>query len=1317
MASIESLGLGSGVLTTELVENIINAEREAADLRLDSKQQLVEAKITAYGEIQSQLSTLDSAVSKLASPSLANATVATSSNEDILTATTSSVAEPGSYTIEVLNTARAHSLASDRYTSFDEIVGTGKLVFTFGENSYDTDGNLTGQDVNPDKPGTTISIDNSNRTLSGIRDAINSADMGVTASIINDGSGYRLLMTSADTGKEQAMRIQALDSSGAELTTGLSALAFNASQGAYSSLEETSTGQDAQLRVNGLNITRSSNAVDEVVKGVTLNLQNADVGNTVTVTVAADVEQLSENLQAFVDAYNTFKQFSDELSTYDSANEQAGLLLGDSTIRSIQYQVRSLISQPIAGLSGSAFRSLTELGVNTDQDNDYLLYFDQTTFNEAITSDRRAVASILAKSGLTTDSQVTYVNDSINTQPGSYDVHVTQLATQAMYQGGRVAGLDFSTAVSIDDSNDNFTIRVNGTTAQVQLTHGNYDSGDALAKELALQINSAENIANSGFSVSVDHNASDPSFSITSNKYGASSQVYFTSVDNNTANTLGFNTLNAGTYKGVELTTLNASAFNGRGASTLAGNRPVADNNGIDFASSNATFSLALEGAAAVAITVSQSASGKDLNSDGVYGDRQDTLQAIQSAIDSSALSGQVTAAFDDSGYLTFTTSATGSSHLIEITAVGSNSSDTVLGLSAADGVQSNGKNPGVTFAEPVDFRVKVNDTLGDTLVSVPAGTYLNGEDLAAQVQASINSSVSADTNLSALVSGADTSTGSRDISSVIDFAAAASGFRLNVAGNEQEIIINSSSGDNLADIQTALDTAYGSGVVSASLGGSGLKLVTVVAGHEQYLEVMTDGRGAQTSAFADISSGIDFSASNASFTLTVDGTELQVNVTEDGTGGSNDSASNLAVIQQAVDEALVNSGTLAAGDVQAKVNDSGQLYFETASKNGIKTAATFGASASIQVSNLSGSAATTLGMSDETSNTGYDGMGLTAGERRFGFDLDTSVEYRYDADNELGSLHITIGGQGTAIGFTDLDSTAISFLGLQDVSLYAEAIPVGKDIAGTINGVEATGSGQFLKAVDGNTPAKPGYYIGSQAADFSSPVTLDDSNNRFSINVDGVEAEVALAQPATYISGSALASAVQTAINGTDAFKSADISVNVEYTGDATSFAYGKLGIVSSSSGKDSQVTMTSVSSAATAVFGFVKGKGDGEAGTDAQGNVDDASGLRLKITGGEIGARGTVTYVSGFADQLSDLLDSVLTGSNSVIKNKLASLDGDQEAIDLQREKLDARIAAQEARLKSQFLYNDSIIQTLNTTLDYIQQQFDALNNANSK
>ncbi|MGB1092380.1 MAG: flagellar filament capping protein FliD, partial [Oceanobacter sp.] len=698
-----------------LVENIISAEREAADIRLTSKTELVEAKITAYGEIQSQLSKIDSAVSTLASPSLAQATVATSSDESLLTATASSLADPGTYSVEVLNTAKSHTLATSSFESFDEIVGTGQLVFTFGANEYDNDGNITGQTLNPDQASFSVDIDNSNRTLSGIRDAINNADGGVKASIINDGQGYRLLLTSEQTGEEYSMRVQALDSSGNELTNGLSALAYNSSQSAYSSMEETSRGEDAELEVNGLTITRSSNTVDEVIKGVTLNLKSADIGTQVSVTVAPDTEQLAENIQAFVDAYNEFKAFTDELTSYDTTSEQAGLLLGDATIRSIQYQVRSLISQPITGLTGSV-RSLTELGVNSDQYNGYLLEFDQSAFTTAINNDRQAVAAILAKSGTTTDSQITYVNDSVNTKPGTYDVNITQVATQAVYEGGSVAGLDFSSPVVIDSTNDNFSIRVNGKTASVSLTQGSYDSGDDLARELALQINSAENLSNNGYTVSVDFDATNQSFSITSNKYGSESQVYFSSVDANTANTLGFNVLNAGTYKGVELTTLNASAFNGRGATTAIGSRPVDESTGIDFAAANATFSLSVDGAAAVDVTVSQSALGQDLNGDSVYGDREDTLQAIQTAIDATALNGQVNASFDDNGYLVFTTADVGAGKSIEITSVGSSSSDVTLGLSADDGVQSNGKDAGLTLTQVVEFRVQVDGTDGDSL-------------------------------------------------------------------------------------------------------------------------------------------------------------------------------------------------------------------------------------------------------------------------------------------------------------------------------------------------------------------------------------------------------------------------------------------------------------------------------------------------------------------------------------------------------------------------------------------------------------------------
>ncbi len=1314
MASVESLGLGSGVLTTDLVEKLTKAEREVAELRLDRRQTLVDAKITAYGEIQSLMGKIQSAANSLSSPSLVGSTTATSSDDSILTATGSALADPGTYNVEVLNTAKSHALATGSYSSFDEIIGTGKLVFSFGELQYDGSGNVTGQNVNPDRAGKTITIDESNRTLSGIRDAINSAGFGVNASIVNDGNGFRLLITSSDTGAKNALRIEAQDSAGNLLTGGLSALAFNENQNGAGNLGQTSRGEDAQLRVNGLTITRSSNAVDEIIKGVTLNLKSADVGKNVSINVSADTDKLTETVEGFVSAYNDLKRFVDDLSGYDAAKQQAGLLLGDSTMRNIMTQIRALISEPIVGLTGK-YRSLTELGVNTDRNNDYLLDFDVTKFTKAVSEDRASLIGLLAKSGTSTDSQITYVNDSINTKPGTYDVVITQQATQAKYAGGSLGLLDFSSPVVIDASNNNFTINVNGQSASIELSQGSYSSGNDLARQIALQINSNETLVKFGHSVSVDYSASARNFSITSNKYGSDSQVYFTAVDANTANTLGFNTLNKGTYFGAELTTLNAEAFAGKGATTLPGSRTVAASAGVNFAANNATFSLNVDGSGPVAVTVNQNASGTDLNGDGVFGDRNDTLQAIQSAIDATALSGQVTASFDRNGYLIFETALEGATRTIELTGVGSSSSDVTLGLNGTQGVQTNGKDPGVTFGLPVEFNVQVDGITTATKVALPAGTYATGNDLAAAIQSQLTASLAADANFAGVIRGASTATGTRDISAAIDFSAANAGFRLNVSGIERDIIVNNTTGDNVADIQAALDSAYGAGVVTASLDGTGLKLSGVATGHQEYIEVLSDGRGARSSSFADLSSGIDFSGgNNATFTLTVDGVDINVDVTGDGTSGSNNASSNLLVIQEALDTALAASGQFAAGDVQASVDSSGNLFFETRSKNGVKTAATFGASAAIEIKNLGGSAVASLGLSAETSTNGYDGLGLTSNVRTFGYDLTADVDYVYDPDSDLGSFNISIGGRGTSVGFTDLDSTAIAFLGLQDVSVYSAAIPKGKDVAGTINGIEASGNGQFLRAVDGNSKATNGFYLGAQAADFSTPVILDASNNTFKIKIDGIEAEVSLNQPATYVSGSALASALQTAINNTAAFKDENKSVKVEYTDDPASFANKKFGIISASTGKESAVEITEVSSAAAAVFGFVNGIGDGERGKDQVGNIDAASGLRLKVTGGNIGPRGSVTYISGFGDKLKDIMDSFLNGQNSSISVKQKALDTEVETISNDRTRLEERLAAQEARLKAQFLFNDAIISSLNTTLDYVKQQFEAMNNS---
>ena len=1318
MAAIESLGLGSGVLTNDLVEKIVGAEREASDKRLDRDEEILDARITAYGEIKSLASTLQSATSALSLPSTAGSTTASSSDEAILTTEASILAEPGTYSVEVLNTAKAHSVVTDAYSSIDEIIGTGEIQITFGAITYDGGGGFLSQDVDPTKGGPPITIDDSNKTLSGIREAINNADIGAKASIINDGSGYRLVISSEDTGEQNAMRIMTLDDGGAVATTGLSSIAYNEVQNGVGTMSETAKGEDALLKANGLTITRESNSIDEVVPGVTLNLLSADVGKPISIVVAPDTAGVQEKIQDFVTAYNDFKKFSDELTSYNADTDQAGLLLGDSTLRGIQSQIRSMISQPIEGLTGTKYRSLTELGVNTDRTNDFLLEFDPAVFSKAMKEERESIVSILAKSGTADDAQIRYVNDSINTQAGTYAVEVTQLATQAIYEGGSVAGLDFASPVVIDDSNNNFTINLNGKNEAITLTSGSYATGEELAKQIGFQINSNETYKQFAYSATVEYDAVDKNFSITSNKYGEDSKISFTSTDSNSANTLGFNITGKGTYEGVELTTLNSDAFLGKGSTTQPGNRSMASTEGVNFALNNATFSLDI-GAGPVAVTVNLNAAGNDLNGDSIIGDRKDTLQAIQTAIDATALTGDVLAEFDDNGYLRFTTSAIGSAQQIEITAVGGTSSDSAIGLSDSQGMQTTGDDAGLTFASATEFNMAVDGISTTTKVSVPAGTYLSGVDLATAVETAMDSALAADPAFAGLNKGGESNTGTRDISTNIDFSTINSGFMLNVSGVEQEVIVNSDSGDNVVDVQAALDTAFGAGVVTASLDGSGLKLSSVATGHNEYLEITADGRGAKsdsTLVTTNITTGIDFSGvgNNSTFTLAVDGIDINVDVNGDGTAGTNDAASTLTVIQTALDTGLVSSGQFDAGDVIAKLDGGGNLFFETLAKEGVRTAATYGSGASIEVKNIAGTTAANLGLVADVQTNGYDSLGFDD-TRRYGYDLDTDVNYVYDPVTDLGSLQINVGGNATEVSFTDIDAAAVSFFGLQDAAIYSPSIAQGQNVEGKVNGIDAKGNGQYLSAQDGNKKASNGFYIANPGADFTSPVNIDATNNTFTIKVDGVEAVISLAQPAVYNSGESLAAALEAAINDDATYKADGISVKVEYNDDPASFSYQKFGIISGSKGETSTVEMTDVPGSASATFGFINGTADGESGKAQEGDIDPSSGIRMKITGGAIGARGDITYISGFADQLNASLLAMLDSKDGIISNKLDALDNDKEKLAEKRESIDTRMSAQEARLKSQFLYNDAIVSKLNSTGDFIKQQFEAMNNAN--
>lgn len=1317
MASIESLGIGSDLLTSELVDNIINADKAAGELRLKTKQEIIDAEISAYGEIQSKLYDFSETIVALSDSDNVGASTATSSDESILTATATSSAPSGSYSVEVQRTAKAHSLVSQSYTSVTEAVGVGKLTFNFGTTSYTGGGGYDDFTINPDKAGGTITIDGGNNSLTGLRNAINDADLGVKASIIFDGAGYVLQMSSEETGENMSMEVIAKDENGALATTGLAAFAYNKNQDTPgTNMTETQEGEDALLNLNGLSVTRSSNTVDELIDGVTLSLKGEDVGKTVSINVAPDITGVSDKVQAMIEAYNGYKEVYDTLTNFDPDAQQGSLLLGDSTLRSIDTQIRSLMSSTVSGITGTSFRSFSEIGIYTDQNDGYKLKFDSAAFVSAIREDSEALKGVFAQQSYSSDPFISFVNESIKTQPGNYDVEITQLATKGDYEGGSLSLLDFSSPVDIDDSNDEFSLNLNGLNADVTLTQGSYSTGEELANMLQQQINSVDSYQSRGYSVNVAYDSANNSFNITSNKYGSESQVYFTSVDTNTANTLGFSKLGEGEFEGVPLSTLNSSYFNGYGPTTQPGSRSIGQDEGINFTASNATFSISLNGAPSENVTVDLNAEGADLNGDGIFGDRKDILQAIQTGIDNTALNGQVTAQFDESDRLVFQSNNASSTDTIEITAVGSNTSDNLLGLSATDGPQANGKDPGLTFGSPVTFDVKVDGTASANTVTLAAGTYNTGADLATAIETAINTDLAGDANLSSMIFGATTNEGTRDIDTNIDFSTQNAGFTLNVNGNEQTIIMDADSGNNITDIQTKLDAAYGAGVVTAQLGsGNGLELVTNTTGRDQYLQVTSDGRGAYATGTTAVSTGIDFSTNNSSFDLVVDGETLSVNVDRDASSG--DKTDSLAAVQEAIDASILANGQFQVGDIIAKLDSSDNLVIETVSKEGVKTANTFGANAQIDIENADANAQSLLGLPGvNTSYTGgYDAFGMD-NEIKFGSDITADVRYEYDADSDKGQLFFNIGGQEKTVGFENVDPAAISFLGMYEADSTSATINTGLDVAGKINGVEAEGNGQYLRALDGNQAATNGYYVADQSDILNGPVTIDGTNDTFTIEVDGIEAVINVDQ-GVYATGASLASAVQDAINNNATLKSENLSVKVDYTDDTNSAAFGTIGIISTSTGSDSSVLIQDVNNAATTAYGFVQGQGDGERGKDQVGQVDDASGLRIKVEGGELGERGTVSYVTGIADRLKDVLQGILDPNGGLLDTKFNTLDKQQEQLDEDRESFEARIAATEARLKSQFLYNDSIIATLKTTENFLTQQFEAMAAANKK
>ncbi|GAB6068694.1 hypothetical protein JCM13664_20150 [Methylothermus subterraneus] len=542
MASITSLGIGSGLNIQDLVGKLIEAEKAPTQTRINRQRDDIQARLSAFGQIKSDLASLREALTNLKSPLFWQRRQAVSSSESILTATAGAVAREGNYQIQVNRLAQSQAVATGAFASVDEVVGTGTLTIRFGSWSYDGSGNPQTFTADPQAVSQTLTIDASNHTLSGIRDAINRAGIGVRASIVNDGSGYRLVLSSTETGAKRALEISVSDGNPTD-NQGLSRLAFNAS--AFN-LSETRKAQDAELVVDGLTVTSASNLVAGVIDGVSLNLKSASPGTPVNLSVGMDAKAIGDALQKFVDAYNQLKGHVAELTAFNEDNGKPnGVLLGDGTLRSIDNQLKRMLGQVVPGLESAGIRSLVDVGLEFDRQSGKLS-LDTDKFQTLVRTQPQALQALFATQGTTSDAQVQYFGATSKTQAGAYAVEVTRLATQGSYAGASVLP-DFSTPFVVDAGNDEFTIEVDGVrSGAIALTQGSYASGAELAQEIANRINNDAALKAAGRHVEVTYDADQNRLLLTSAAYGSASNIAFVAVDANTATQLGFS-VGAGT--------------------------------------------------------------------------------------------------------------------------------------------------------------------------------------------------------------------------------------------------------------------------------------------------------------------------------------------------------------------------------------------------------------------------------------------------------------------------------------------------------------------------------------------------------------------------------------------------------------------------------------------------------------------------------------------------------------------------------------------------------------------------------------------------
>jgi flagellar hook-associated protein 2 len=374
MASISSPGLGSGLDVSALVQGLIQAERQPAQLRFDQREAGLQTRLSAFGALKGALVALRDSLGALRGPDLFGRITATISQPSLFTASTTTGVRAGNHRVEVVQLASAQKLLSAGFSA-NAALGTGTLALTLGETSFE------------------VAIDSGSQTLAGIRDRINAAgdNPGIIASIIAGDDGEHLVLTATQTGSNKAITVLANGGDG-----GLARLDHDPLNAIAGNFTEELPAADAQIRIDGVLRSSSTNRIESAVDGVSLDLLSASPGNFADLQLAPDSTGARSTIKKFIETYNALAGTLANLSRYDPDSGSAGPLLGDSAVRALSAQLRREFGAPLRVADGD-MKLLSAVGVSTDKTG--LLTLNESRLTEQLKLNPAGVTALFTGAG------------------------------------------------------------------------------------------------------------------------------------------------------------------------------------------------------------------------------------------------------------------------------------------------------------------------------------------------------------------------------------------------------------------------------------------------------------------------------------------------------------------------------------------------------------------------------------------------------------------------------------------------------------------------------------------------------------------------------------------------------------------------------------------------------------------------------------------------------------------------------------------------------------------------------------------------------